>query len=205
MTEEEVEALKASQREVQRCMGRCVLRLQMYEQLIKAVVAHQEVSGPIRDLDSIRAKRVKTAATMTFGSLVNEFLGASLVSESSNERPEPDEVRSDALPSVTMRIGLTLSKKEFARARRDLKSLVRLRNDLVHHFIDKNDLQSLDGCHGAQKALVLAHDRIDQALVRLRDWATDIDKVRQEFMALLGTEEFRAEMNRQFAESITKG
>lgn len=34
------------QREVQRLLGRCMLRLQQYERLLKAIVAHHELAGP---------------------------------------------------------------------------------------------------------------------------------------------------------------
>ena len=35
--------LQVSQREVQRLLGRCLLRLQQYEHLIKAIVAHHDI------------------------------------------------------------------------------------------------------------------------------------------------------------------
>jgi hypothetical protein len=40
------EALQPLQREVQRLLGRCLLRLQQYERLMKAIVAHHDISGP---------------------------------------------------------------------------------------------------------------------------------------------------------------
>ena len=39
------EELQTLQREVQRMLGRCLLRLQQYEQLMKAIVAHHEISA----------------------------------------------------------------------------------------------------------------------------------------------------------------
>ena len=39
------EALQTLQREVLRLLGRCLLRLQQYEQLMKAIVAHHEISA----------------------------------------------------------------------------------------------------------------------------------------------------------------
>ena len=36
------------QREVQRLLGRCLLRLQQYERLLKALVAHHELAGPMQ-------------------------------------------------------------------------------------------------------------------------------------------------------------
>ena len=39
------EELQTLQREVQRMLGRCLLRLQQYEKLMKAIVAHHEISA----------------------------------------------------------------------------------------------------------------------------------------------------------------
>jgi hypothetical protein len=36
---------QAQQREVERLLGRCLLRLQQYEHLMKAIVAHHDLSG----------------------------------------------------------------------------------------------------------------------------------------------------------------
>lgn len=41
------------QRDVQRKLGRCLLRLQQYEILLKALVAHREISGPAEALQGI--------------------------------------------------------------------------------------------------------------------------------------------------------
>ncbi len=59
------EALPARQREVQRLLGRCLLRLQQYERLIKAIVAHHELTGPPHALETIRAARVADSARKT--------------------------------------------------------------------------------------------------------------------------------------------
>lgn len=55
--------LPAPQRDVQRLLGRCLLRLQQYERLMKAIVAHHDLSGPAHALENIRAARVDDAST----------------------------------------------------------------------------------------------------------------------------------------------
>ena len=49
--------LKALQRDVERSLGRCMLQLQRYERLLKALVAHLEIAGPPQDLEAVRAAR----------------------------------------------------------------------------------------------------------------------------------------------------
>lgn len=62
--------LQTLQREVQRLLSRCLLRLQQYEHLIKALVAHHEIAGPAHALETIRAERIADAASKTLGTLV---------------------------------------------------------------------------------------------------------------------------------------
>ena len=56
--------------EVACLLGRCVVRLQQYERLMKGIVAHHEISGPSRSLEKISAKRTKHASTNTLGTLM---------------------------------------------------------------------------------------------------------------------------------------
>jgi hypothetical protein len=75
------DALQALQRKVQRFLGRCLLRLQQYERLIKAIVAHHEISGTA-DADALeadRAARVAANGCKTLGKLVGDLLGSYVV------------------------------------------------------------------------------------------------------------------------------
>ncbi len=65
MTANSDEALQALQREVQRLLGRCLLRLQQYERLIKAIMADYEISGPAHALEEVRAARMTATAGKT--------------------------------------------------------------------------------------------------------------------------------------------
>lgn len=55
--------LQAQQREVERLLGRCLLRLQQYEHLMKAIVAHHDLSGPDDALNKIRVARIGDSST----------------------------------------------------------------------------------------------------------------------------------------------
>lgn len=172
-------ALQTLQHEVQRLLGRCLLRLQQYEHLIKAIVAHHEIAGPAHALESIRAARVADTASKTLGTLVGNLLGSYVVT---NEAETPAELTADAPEDVIsfgMRMHLSMSAEDFARTENELKELVLLRNNLVHHFIDQHDLWSLDGCRGAHDALVAAYGRIDQHFEQLRGWAEHMDQARR--------------------------
>lgn len=89
------ESLQALQREVQRLLGRCLLRLQQYERLIKAIVAHHDIAGPAHALESIRAERIADTATKTLGTLVGYFVGSYVVTD---EADNSDKVEDTCAP-----------------------------------------------------------------------------------------------------------
>ena len=171
-------ALQPLQRDVQRLLGRCLLRLQQYERLMKAIVAHHDISGPAHSLEAIRAARIEETATRTLGTLVGLLLGSYVVTgegDAGNQDPDPPV---DVI-SFRMRAQLNLSAEDYARTQDDLKDLVSLRNSLVHHFIDQHDLWTVDGCRAAQDALTAAYTRIDQHFEQLRGWAEHMDQARR--------------------------
>lgn len=184
-------ALQTLQRDVQRLLGRCLLRLQQYERLIKAIVAHHEISGPAHALEPIRAARVAETARKTLGTLIGDLLGSYVVVNGNETPPEDTIDPSEDSASFSFRMHLGLSDADFARTENDLKELVALRNSLVHHFIDQYDLWSLDGCRDAHDALVAAYSRIDQHFEQLRGWAEHMEQGRRLAEAFVRSNEFR--------------
>jgi len=190
MTSINDEDLQTLQQEVQRLLGRCLLRLQQYERLIKSMVAHHKVSGPIHDLEQTRAKQIDDTARKTLGILVGDLLGSYVVADEIN----PPEVMKTNPPenvsSFAMHMTLGLPESEFVKVENELREIVILRNNLVHHFIDQNDLWSSDGCLGARDELVTAYSRIDHHFGQLREWAESMEKARQTMSEILQSEEF---------------
>ena len=59
------------QLDVQRWLGRCMLRLQQQcERLLKALLAHQELAGPVDTLEAQRAATLEKVSDKTLGTLV---------------------------------------------------------------------------------------------------------------------------------------
>lgn len=182
------DALQTRQREVQRLLGRCLLRLQQYERLIKAIVAHHEISGPACQLglEKVRAARVDDTARKTLGVLVDDLLGSYIVTDAIGANNAAQDI-----DSFSVRMRLVFSDEDFARTKNELVELVSLRNGLVHNFIDQHDLWSLDGCHGAHDALVAAYSRIDERFEHLRGWAEDMEQCRRLAAEFVQSHEFR--------------
>lgn len=191
MTTSSDDALPTLQREVQRLLGRCMLRLQQYERLIKAIVADHEISGPAHALEAVRAARVADTGRKTLGALVGELLGSYIVADQIGTSAEPTAGSPGDDASFSFRMRLELSEADFHGTENVLKELVLLRNSLVHHFIDQHDLWNLDGCRNAQDALVAAYSRIDQHLGRLREWAEDMARAKRLTFEWLQSDEVR--------------
>ena len=185
------DALQTIQREIQRLLGRCLLRLQQYERLIKAIVAHHEISGPPHALEAIRAARVTETARKTLGTLIGDLLGSYVVVNGDQTAPKDTINSSEDTASFSFRMQLGLSDTDFARTETELGELVLLRNSLVHHFIEDHDLWSLEGCRGAHGALLAAYSRIDQHFEQLRGWAEHMEQSRRLADAFVRSNEFR--------------
>lgn len=183
------DALQTVQREIQRLLGRCLLRLQQYERLIKAIVAHHEISGPPHALEAIQAARVDDTARKTLGALIGDLLGSYFVTNEVGTEATTNSP--DGTEWFGFRMHLGLSDVDFARTENELKELVLLRNNLVHHFIDQHNLWSLEGCRDAYDALVAAYSRIDQHFEQLRGWAEHMEQSRRLAVAFVQSDEFR--------------
>lgn len=178
-------ALQTLQHEVQRLLGRCILRLQQYELLIKAIVANHEISVSADASGAFKAETKTDTSTKTLGNLVRKLLGSYVVNDEIEASVEAVFTRPEASTSFGMRMHVNLSDADFAQTEKDLRELVLLRNNLVHHFIDQHDIGSLEGCSGAQDALSAAYSIIDQHLKQLRGWAEDMEQSRRAMAELL--------------------
>jgi hypothetical protein len=165
------------QREVQQMLGRCLLRLQQYEKLVKAIVASHEVlvSGPGPTFESNREERIADVANKTLGTLIGQLLGTYVTRGAQENNAEVDAP--DGIFSYKMKMNLQMSVEDFDRTQSDLRELVELRNNLVHHFIDQHDLWNSGGCNAAKESLTMAYSRIDQHFARLRSWAESMDQI----------------------------
>lgn len=188
MTADSDEAVRTLQREVQRLLGRCLLRLQQYERLLKAIVVHCDLSGPAHALEAARAARMNATAGKTLGTMVGELLGSYFVTDFVDTPIQTSADTSDA--QISFRSGLQLSKADFARTEKNLRELVLLRNNLVHHFIDEHDIATLGGCRSGRDALIVAYTRIDRHFEELRAWAEDMQEARRALAEVVQSDAF---------------
>jgi hypothetical protein len=183
------ERLDDAQQEVNRLIGRCVLRLQQYELQLKSILSSSEVTGELRDSAVVLASRSSGTSRQTLGSLVKGFVGSVLVSGEPVEHGESDLDGDQPMFRMSIRIGV--SEEDYARTEAELRELVQLRNELIHHFMERHELWTLEGCRAAQADLTASCDRIGAHVVRLREWAADLERIRHEMAREIGSETFR--------------
>lgn len=167
------------QRDAQHLLGRCMLRLQQYERLMKAVLAHHEVAGAVDTLDQQMSARVEKLADKSLGSLVKTLFESYVVADGMPHRELLDDskVPTDRI-SMAYRFTISMSEERRAQTKTAVEELVALRNDLVHHLIERFDLGSDDGCRAAIEHLMQSYARIDGHYLELRGWAQGMDNAK---------------------------
>lgn len=168
------EELQALQRGLRDKLGQCLLLLQACEGLIKFIVAHHEVTGTAQSHN--KDARIKEARRKTFGTLVNELFGSFLICDEKPRSPVVPDKLSEDDSWFKYRVSITRPADDFARIKKDLREFVSLRNDLVHHFFERHDLASYEGCRRADDVLIAATRRINRHLADLRQWAEVLEQ-----------------------------
>lgn len=165
------EDLAALQGLVQQKLGRCLIRLQQYELLIKDFVARARLEGPANSILKIQEARAATVAQQTLGQVVGALLGTVFVEPAWDEDGfPPTAAPSDEGVWINSGFTVSVSDEEFAAVKARMADLVALRNELVHGFVAQHDLQSEAGCRTAAAALDDSHEVIDRHVHELRDW-----------------------------------
>lgn len=182
--------LASVQGETHRLLGKCLVRLQHYEQKLKTIIVLHDLSGAVADPDVIVAASFKVWSSRTLGALIGQLIGSYF-------KTDGDEFFDPGASSVThrekfgIRVQMGMDKEEHARTQLELASFVKLRNDLVHHFTEKYDLQSIEGCVIAQQELTASYEHIDAEYVRLHEWAKELNGALEMMRRLMESPDYR--------------
>lgn len=186
------ENVAALHREVQRKFGRNLLRLQQYEKLMKSLIAEQDVSGPASELHNVKARQVESVSKKTLGQVVGHLTENCLASALATSDSElSDDAPCDLTePWVRMSFRIEMADDVFNQAQQKLAALVDLRNELVHHFLEKHDIWTEPGCLAADGYLDDCFKQIDAHYEELRAWAKQISDARAYMASWAQTPEF---------------
>lgn len=176
------------QHEIERQLGRCMLRLQQYELLLKTMMSSMAAEGPLEELKALQDQRTAGLHRNSLGMLVREFLERHLTS--------PDAARAAAnnkipdVPYASMHITFSMSPENAAQIQAGLAELVALRNDLVHHLCERFDLSSDTGRVAMAHHLESCHARIDGHYRLLHAWADRVAKCQAFASSFVQSKEF---------------
>ena len=159
------------QREVQRLMGRCMLRIQQYEKLMKVILASHEMAGPIDQLDARREAQAKKFSGKTLGQLAGELFDSFFVREGEEREFSAADTIPDDRPSMAVRSTVVMPEERWCETKAAIAELVSLRNELVHQLIERFDVWAEDGCLAASAHLLSSYERINKHYEELSEWA----------------------------------
>jgi len=189
-----VSAVSALELEVQRQLGRCLLRLQQYERLLKGLLSGNEVVGTSENMMTAHARNAKRVSGLTLGTLTKEMFETLLVSPGFERDLLPDEKTPDDRISFAFTARLHLNPDELERTRAAVQEMVIMRNELVHHFIDRFDLGTNEGCAAALLHLETCYEIILKRYADLRVYADQMVAMAKEVVAYFRTDTFRTFM-----------
>ncbi|WP_423161781.1 OST-HTH/LOTUS domain-containing protein [Stenotrophomonas geniculata] len=175
---------------VQRLLGRCILRLQQYEQLLKSMLALQKLSGTPETLPLASDNRKAEISGKKMGTLVGRLMAEYVMKEGCEFRDEASDRPRDS-SFFALQVQLNLPDEDHATLQAELRELVTLRNTLVHHFIEQYDLQTVAGCLQAQDALNGSYTKIDRQFQQLRTLAAGMAEGRRAFAEFAQSVQFR--------------
>jgi len=179
-------------RDVQQKLGRCMLRLQQIEILVKALWVDHEYECHGGDFLIVQAERRDSVSERTLGSVVKALTGSYLSSDLGKENDDtlPEDPNVDPTKiSIRFKSLISMTEDDYARTVGELEALVKMRNELVHQFIQRFDLWSESGCDAASAYLDECALRIDTQHKMMRGWAKVHQEAKEASAAFLQSEE----------------
>lgn len=174
---------------VQRKLGRCLLHLQECESLLKSLVIHADIAGPPDRLQDIKDAKAKSLQKETMGNLVGMLTKTVLTStgiDTASPSPPGDQ---EALIRITYQVKLTA--EQYVALCCAFRELVSLRNELVHHFLERFDIRRPEGCAAANLHLDDCGKVIDVHYMKLFNFVKASELARAKLASAMETQEFK--------------
>lgn len=184
--------LSEMQHSVQRKLGRCMLRLQQYEAMLKRMLPYASFSSQPAQLPVLLDDASNSIKSKTLGSLVRMLTEAYLrppILETSHLNHTPPG-KSDIV-WFSSRAKLVFDVEYYEAIKSNLKDLVNLRNELAHHFLDRFDIACIDSCAEADAFLDNSYRSIDSHFSTLSQWAKTMNDVQALIASVLQSPTFQ--------------
>ena len=128
---------------VQQSFGSCLLRLQACELLLKSLVAHTDITAPPERLQEALVTKKASVQGQTMGQVVGIFTRGTLVQAGDiSILSTPTE---DSQARVQFKYQIELPSEQYDALHSAFKELIDIRNELVHHFLQRFNIQKIEG------------------------------------------------------------
>ena len=175
------------QREVQRKLGRCMIRIQQFELLMKAMLCSMAAEGTIKQFELAKEKTASDVNEKSLGNLLNDYFFTDYLVNADTVREKLDHAEdielsapeaaavAAGLPYFKYRFQMRMEPDELEREKAALIKFKNLRNEIVHHLLDKFDLGETASCQTALAYLDESYEAIDEHFIRLKGWASSVN------------------------------
>jgi hypothetical protein len=177
--------LSAIRDEVFQKIGRNLVNFQKIELMLKHLIANGAVSGYMSELKQIQEKKLEGVKKKTLGTLVGEFVETTF--QSGDSSPEPTAELNEPYFSFSFSVGADADFYESKK--RELKSLVDDRNDLIHHLLPRFNPESIDSCLEIRDYLDQQRERLIPEYEYLKSVIESLEEGRMASAAYLASEE----------------
>lgn len=175
---------------VQRKLGRCLLQLQGCESLLKSLAIHADIAGPADQFQNIKDARVKSLQKEMMGNLIGT-LTKTVFTSSGNDDATPPSPSHDQQAWGRIKYQFKLTAEQYDALCCAFRQLVSLRNELVHHFLERFDIRSPEGCAAANLHLDECGEIIDVHYRKLFNFVKASELVRAKLASEMETQEFQ--------------
>jgi hypothetical protein len=179
-----------AQREVQRKLGRNILRIQQLEIMVKSMVAHSVMESQSGDIQGFLEKRKQDVAKKTLGQVVGDLTTDLLSQPAGEDIQQQDHPVDPTKIRIRTTFRIEMSPEDHQRTQQRLAELVELRNELVHHFIEIHDIWTELGCASANAYLDECFRLINERFEELRQLAQHQDEARKEMANFMQSDDF---------------
>lgn len=185
-----MESLRA---QIERSLGQCLLQLQRYELGLKHFLSVTVVKGNTDTLKDHQEARKSHFYNKTLGQLIGELTGEYFSPSSAEEyfSPPPDEpLENPKLPEFHFRVSMPMTEERHEALRAELSEIVSIRNELVHHFLERFNLKEISGCEDAARHLANVQEVVAQNFERLKEWDETRRSAAKQAVKFMQSDEF---------------
>jgi hypothetical protein len=155
--------LEETKSELLEKISRNILLFQQLEGLLKFLVIKKEISGSTSTISDNAERRKITIGRLTLGNVAGAFFEDNTQDTDSRLLDDVKEAQ------FSFRWDIEYDNPDWQQRKQDLKSLVQERNELVHQFLHRVDLNSLESMKNASTYLDEQRSRIVLQLEHFRD------------------------------------